>query len=1162
MPPVNDLVANAITLSLPNDTENGTTVGSVTGGSWDNNYPNVWYRVAPTEDVTIRFSITKTAGAANIAPWIDIYLLIAADPPTSWWSLDWIAGAEEGVGATVALQGGQVYYIDVYGSSGYPTYIDGEIDFTLAIEYAPTPDGDHVANAILVNGGETVFTGSTVYATYEPGETDELNSIWYRIHADGPGNVTIKLEGLNGFIPMGIYYHKTGGGIASSYYDLNESYPSTIGDGTSSPRADIYESDPPSGLYPLLGGENVYLKVSKWDYNDPEGEFRITIHAPTKEKCLQAKKYINPNATTATEVANGVSVDQYLILGDADPHKAWPGEYESSLIIPGEDITNTPGFFAVSIKTVNNNQGYAALKRNGFPFLPALMDWSVSPDTEIRSWLTALPYVSSDPLDVAFLDSISTLWRFPVAPGDEIEVIIGDGSLASSPIIITEICFQRVGDAMENPPFDVINFPDYPLGTNGPPMDRGALLHPPTASEPSNSKASVPGMDMCFTDDGTLWVCHNQWNSNSTRTGPILQKWNGSNWVLINADIEGLGIRRTVTNPNFDPYSISMDTDGEDLYIVYLIDGGLSTAQKIGGNTHDQLLRVKKYDVSANSWSNVGNPVHSGGDGPAMRKNISSEAGSYDAGHQIKIAPDGTPWLAFTDWWDDKLAQHRAGFVARWDGGRWRANVLPVSLELQNVAGTTEPWSDLDFAPYTHQARLYRYASGTTSETSYLGETCVQEVQTSYTGDTIRIIPPAGKWGISLKITYKRDNTALAGGFKYKSYKNGSQIVAWADDYATYSSPGQPNYTSWLQTTATYWHTWNGTDELEIRVKRDGGTTQCYVDDITFVPHWLVSSAYQPYGNVAWVEDCQYHVQLLFNNPNNPNYPRAIWNYIANYPEWVPENTNYTDTQAGCWFQMAEWTGSAWQTVWEQMPEDTIPGQVVSITKPDGFGYIIVGHWQQGMATYYDEASGKSYLMAGLGISFHGGDAMMLAEITETGLVNPSGVIKPPSAISSIGWPASWDWPPWERWDLLYDPWHWGHDIHCKSMTIDAYGNLWAGWVAGDMAGDGYAHIIGHKVDYGTGGWVVADDHQFVMGYADYYAPVPVVLRNPAGNKIYILFHGGINSDMSGYTLWDLTLGVWECTITQNAYTPLVETKPLNLSKIKFRAYQEGDIEE
>lgn len=1150
MPPVNDTAANAITLSIPSSPVSGSTVGSVTG-TWPNDsYPNVWYKLTPSNSVAININIVKTSGT-SAEVWADVNLLIGSDPPTGWGNLDWIgSGWWDGTSHsdTLILTGGETYYIDVYG---FPS---GEVDFSIEIVEVTLPDGDMVADAILVEGGATVLEGSTVYASEEPYEGGP--SIWYRVYLEGPGILSVKVEGLNGWIPDWRFYYKPGGGIASSFNELISDNTGGGGDGTANPPWEIYDGD----FFPIdEGGINIYIRVSGWSFPVVGGAYKITIHAPPPIKSLQAKNYINEDATTASLHPDGVAITQELKGYTYDPHKAWFKEFEPSLIIRGEDVTDTPGLFAVSIVHKNenfqNSSCIGGLSRNGFPFVPgAFLDEFVG--TPGRSWLTAVPLITGESDDPGFFDTISTIWRFPIAPGDEIKVYFGtDYPYWAVPgtVIVSQICFQKVAPAMVDPPFDIINFPDYPLGTSGPPIGRGALTRPPTASEPTNTGVTIIGMDMCITDDETIWVAHNQWNgTSSTRTGPVLQKWNGSSWIVINENIEGLGIRRSITS-NIDPYGITIATDGEDIYLAYLIDTGLPTS---GGATHNTPLRVKKYDVSANSWSNIGNPVWREGDGPQITKHWHIESGTYDNAPHLSVGPDGTLWLAFTDMHDAKIGNHSAGYVARWDGARWRTNKLPHLKELQDL-GIDRAWNDEDFAPYCYQARSYRYYNGTNSETSYLGETVIDETQTSYNGDTIRIVPPAGKWGVSLKIAWKRSTMWTLGGYKANLYRNGSKITNFTDD-STGSSSGGVDSSTYYYTQPTSWQNWNGSDELEIRVARTGTASHVYIDEVQFIPHWLVSSAYQPYGNINYVGDGQYSVQLLFNNPNNPNYPRAVYFYIANYPEWIAENQSVYETQAGNWVQMAEWTGSDWQTVWEEMPEDSVPNYVGEITKPEAFGWFVAGHWQQGMGTYYDAQSGKSYLMACLGMGGSWGDTLMLAEITETGLQYINGASRSAGIISSTGYSPNWYENVYRHAFSYNVVEQWGWDCHCKSMTVDAYGNIWYAYIgAGTSSDDSYSHTVGTQVDYGTGGWVAANDHQFQFASTQYDSVTPVVLRNPSGDKIYILLDGFISENLT-YPLWK-TFGVWECPIVRNAYIPLKEAKPLELSRVRFRAYGLGD---
>lgn len=1160
MPPVNDLAANAITLSLPNDVENSTTVGSVTGGPWDNSYPNVWYRVAPTENIAIRFSITKTGGAANLIANADVYRA-TADPPTSWSNLpDWVGWAEEGLPKSIPLQGGEVYYIDVYGSSGYPDYINGEINFTLTIEPGSVPPNDNVANATIITGGETILTGTTIDATAEAGESAD-ESVWYKIVLGGPGMLKVTIEGLNGFIPGGTFRWKSSTrGSVTSYSELDkEDYFSDIGDGTTSPPTLVYVSDAPYGMFPFQAGDVIYLQIYPYFYQ--LGDFKITFYVPPKEKCLKAIDYLG-SSSTASIVGDAVREAQVYNASwgslPVRPWESWFGDLEDTLSIPGEDITSIPGFFAVTIKTKNagTSQPFVGMKRNGQPLMPGA-ELDSSPDsTPYVDYLT-MPAGSIKPND---LDMVRYL---PVKPGDTIEIAVSC-YIGRGPVDIVSVCFQQILYAVDGTAYDILDVPDYPLGTTSADMRTNAqqgdlIVGKDTA--PTFTTHRIPGADMCVTDDGTLWVCHMQQNggSGATVTGPILHKWNGSSWILISNDVEGLGVKRATPNVNtlLGPYTISMDTDGEDIWMVYHVDDGPATY----GSGRKAALRVKKYDVSSGTFSNIGNKFHGtnsdvGGSASMPYQYTRPDCGMYGDCPTIRVSPNGVPWVGFVDYEAPEGYENYAPayaympYAARWTGSIWDIHRLPLRSEF------TEPTYQI------YKARDHRVLSGTTSVETYLGETAVKETQTAYNNNTCTVTPPAGKWLVGLKIA-RNYISGPASGFKWKWYKNGVEFSP--TEGIVYDSTNDLGWSIYTYGAPEKYTIFNGTtDTISVRLIKTGSAVQdIYIDEIILTPAEVYVQS-DGFGiNVNYVDDGQPHVGLFMHQVGDVGFgenPGALYQLSFTVPNldnptgdgyWAPDNEGNDSWNYQTWIY-AEWNGSQWVRKWQKIVEDDAPNHLYVRTRTDSMASTPpLGHFQQGFSFTTD---GKdNYMTANMGGGQAFGffpDQIVALKIGETGFIPFTD--GPPGGLASYGYPQ------YDDGTGTWGQYSWIWLTSGRSICVDVNGNVWVGFPSVGGAPAEYTTMVAHAAKNGLGDWFTASLTNDELGYDAINGPQPHICTSPDGTKLYMLWDVFIYDD-GGVTPISETFGVWECDIIPNAKIPLIPTKPLNLSKIKFRAYQEGD---
>ena len=201
----------------------------------------------------------------------------------------------------------------------------------------------------------------------------------------------------------------------------------------------------------------------------------------------------------------------------------------------------------------------------------------------------------------------------------------------------------------------MLDIPDYPLGMTGADMGTTAQQGPLAIYKtvaPTYDRHGIEGQDMVVTSDGTVWVLFtlntgivgsypNHW------IGPVLMKWDGATWTIINDDIEGLGVKRAQRGAAghgvYGPAGVALATDGTDLWLAYGVADG--TGPEGGDN---MAIRVKKYSVGGATFSNVGSVVS----GNTTRVTFNARAGHPDTCPMLQISPGGVLWLSFWDAYD------------------------------------------------------------------------------------------------------------------------------------------------------------------------------------------------------------------------------------------------------------------------------------------------------------------------------------------------------------------------------------------------------------------------------------------------------------------------------------------------------------------------------
>lgn len=1137
----------------------------------------VWYRLQPT--VTGSYLFILNGATSSDLPYADIYRITGSDPPAEppWGGLDlsrrWVGyNGIQNNQKYIEMVAGSVYLVACYMVGGASVG-----DASLRVNFIGGPANDRVISATVLGTGETIIAGTTIGATEEYEEANywgnQVPSVWYKVVIGGPGDFRYGIRSLtSGFKPYIRLFHAAG--AVSNFDSLNDDISAEqVGNGTENPPARVYDQIGTPGttagdLAPLVGGEIFYLYVSSYDTfsnAQPVGNFELTVFAAPIAVCLNAADYLG-SSPTASVVSGSVRESQRIdgVHGTSTkaPFEGFIGDGQPTLTIPGAAIASSPSFYAVSIKTKNSNTTAwcCGMKRNGQPLWPGASLVSGLTTTPVRDSLTMLP----GSLHPNELDMVRYL---PVKPGDTIDVIMELNQYNQTRTIdITEICFQRILSATDGPAYALLDIPDYPLGLVeselGTNAQQGDLIVGKDTA-PTFTEHRIYGMDMCVTNDGVIWALHLQHNSISfsgTETGPVLSKWNPSSpgWTTVNDDIEGLGVKHAQNSSSFwAPYNVSIDTDGTNIWVCYSVDDG---PNGFGGG-RKIAVKVRKYNVSGASWSTVGSPFHgiNSGVGPLVAGEYTSQgAGGFDDTPQIRVSPAGVPWVGFVDYeaaigYESQWPNYaRMPYVARWTGSTWDVKRLPMRSEF------TEPTITV------FQAKDYRVSSGTTSEQTYLSETCVKETQTVYTNDTCSFVPPAGKWVFKPRIAKDYISGAVCG-LKFKWYKNGSPLGAATNDGATGDNITDIPWTRYGPGNLLYTNCNGTTDTISIRIAKTGsGTEDIYIDELILIPANVYAQGTGFGIDAAFVRDGQPHVGLFMHKVGETGLgenPGALYQTSFTVPQldnptgdgyWAPD-TLITSWNYQTWVY-SEWNGTAWVRKWQRMIEEDAPDHVYVVTRTDSISSTPpLGHFQQGFGFCTDGIDNYMTANCGGGQAFgFFGDAIVALKIGLTGFVPFTD--RSPAHLQGPGYP---------RGLVLglsgFSGWGW--DTGARSIHVDTNGRVWLAWNGIGGATGNYTNFVATAAPNGLGGWFAAGEKNEDGGYDNTDVTTAVVVSSPDGSKVYVL-----KDDF----IWDngttpsesATFAVWMCNVIPNAKIPLIPliSGAIDFARIKFRGFQLGDV--
>jgi hypothetical protein len=357
-----------------------------------------------------------------------------------------------------------------------------------------------------------------------------------------------------------------------------------------------------------------------------------------------------------------------------------------------------PGRYRVEIELKNNpwggafyNRLFVLIRRNGLPLVvPATL--LHGDNSEYWEHLTgpSIRGVGGGPES------------YSIQAGDVYEfcVFFSESTFTITPEI-GQVRFTQLDTVPYGMPSTLAAVPEFALGVTS--WDDAGI---PKLTYFADSDVRLVYHSICVTNDNTVYLVLAEQVDNYATSGVnhyclSMWKYTSGSWILITHDLTGHGVDILGTNPrvpadrnNGNVIVTRCDTDGTDVYVVWgEMDGTLGPAPHHWPNF---FWRCKKYHAATNTLTELGSG-QAKIPGPS-RVNRHCSAGQYGDEAQIRISPDGTPWVTWVESEDRLPANETAAWagiapelpqLAHWDGSSWVYHTLPIGNLHDLGAGTT-----------------------------------------------------------------------------------------------------------------------------------------------------------------------------------------------------------------------------------------------------------------------------------------------------------------------------------------------------------------------------------------------------------------------------------------------------------------------------------------
>lgn len=543
----------------------------------------------------------------------------------------------------------------------------------------PAPYDDIVdALALTADGSEHVVTLDNTGATLQTGESTYLEgwpTVWVKIDLSAFADGTVfavpmalaKTGGDAGFDPYLAVFKVNDASFDPSAPDFSKlSYhPDWVGDGTTTPSATVtLEAGTGSSAGNRSQTSIFYCAYTDWNYVG-YGSSTLTYTIPVIV-CIAAVDVIHPDSTT-TSVVSGRVQEDWDPGADASvmPEQAPTPTFRLS----GADILAgyfTTGLYELKVKgqydgtpTATTNRGVRALiTRNGVPQLgvTAFLATASQPTYDGYEYeLNSAKYQSG------------TAPFVPVAEADVIDITIWCDAESGGTFMAAQIetlCFYKVTGTTPIAAQPFGSFDQTPLGMSW--SDIGLTL--------GNYGAAH---DFCVMPNGDVYAGFIDLEFLGGGTPPSDYEFQGEiwyyeaatdTWTTLLSGFNAAGFSRTPIA------GLTVATDGTDVFIAYWEwDGTYWSGAESGlPGLKRYAWHVKKYDVSGDSWTELGT---------GQRKNGITNSRCNVGGDwpKIDLAFDGTTvYAAMSEVLDAAVpANDTRPYVWEWNGSTWTDTAFP-----------------------------------------------------------------------------------------------------------------------------------------------------------------------------------------------------------------------------------------------------------------------------------------------------------------------------------------------------------------------------------------------------------------------------------------------------------------------------------------------------
>lgn len=409
-------------------------------------------------------------------------------------------------------------------------------------------------------------------------------------------------------------------------------------------------------------GFRLYIEVS--NFTGAGADFELTFGVGPYVVRVQAEDNLNGDSPTASIVSGWVRDTQASLLTDADPGVTDFSFLPSFYVI--EPLLATGVYEPVSARLrrhgANSTNQTVSLLRNelsvGYARIGEMVGLVDVAETLALTGGTGTQQINFTPAEFAMVEgdtlAVKLGFRWTTVTTEYLECDWVEFERWSHRHQFADLLVEEQDSAL---PY--LSGSHLPLGAAGPDISDEVGYH-----VVAGAGGFAAGMDMCVTDDGSVWV--SMVEANGALYTVALRMWDGSSWTTVETDVWSHGDQ---TDNQWRAFHSRCATDGTDIWV------GWGEYRHTGGTNEDWHFKVRRYDVGGASWdSELTVPVPTGED--EATTGFAWEIGSDESSPTMQIGPDGRIWVAVVTYQRSASPINRKPYVWYYDGS-WTDTALP-----------------------------------------------------------------------------------------------------------------------------------------------------------------------------------------------------------------------------------------------------------------------------------------------------------------------------------------------------------------------------------------------------------------------------------------------------------------------------------------------------